>query len=114
MLDHCKSIAKRAKLDPTKFDLKTFRSTYATGMLRRGFDVRTVQHWMGHKSLETTMRYLAPATDVRDELDLVTIPSLVKAAPAPRKAPVRETGQSREGRTAQLAAEVRRAQRVVP
>ena len=24
MLDHCKSIAKRAKLDPTKFDLKTF------------------------------------------------------------------------------------------
>ena len=42
-----------------------FRSTYATGMLRRGFDVRTVQHWMGHKSLETTMRYLAPATDVQ-------------------------------------------------
>jgi integrase len=36
MLDHCKSIAKRAKLDSTKFDLKTFRSTYATGMLRRG------------------------------------------------------------------------------
>src|ERR1700682_2653354 len=35
MLDHCKSIAKRAKLDSTKFDLKTFRSTYATGMLRR-------------------------------------------------------------------------------
>jgi site-specific recombinase XerD len=62
MLDHCRSIAKRAKLDPTKFDLKTFRSTYATGMLRRGCDVRIVQHWMGHKSLETTMRYLAPAT----------------------------------------------------
>src|SRR5204863_8750549 len=79
MLDHCKSIAKRAKLDPTKFDLKTFRSTYATGMLRRDFDVRIVQHGMGHKSLETTMRYLAPATDVHDELDLVTIPSLSKA-----------------------------------
>ena len=114
MLDHCKSIAKRAKLDPTKFDLKTFRSTYATGMLRRGFDVRTVQHWMGHKSLETTMRYLSPATDVHDELDLVTIPSVGKADPAPRKAPARETGQSRKGRTAQLAAEVRRAERVVP
>jgi len=27
----------------------------ATGMLRRGFDVRTVQHSMGHKSLETTI-----------------------------------------------------------
>jgi hypothetical protein len=47
MLDHCKAIAMRAELDPTGFDLKTFRSTYATGMLRRGFDVRTVQHWMG-------------------------------------------------------------------
>ena len=98
MLDHCKSIAKRAKLDPTKFDLKTFRSTYATGMLRRGFDVRTVQHWMGHKSLETTMRYLAPATDVHDELDLVTIPSVGKAAPAPRKSAARETGTPRKGR----------------
>ena len=42
MRDHCESIAKRAKLDPTKFDLRTFRSTYATGMLRMGFDVRTV------------------------------------------------------------------------
>ena len=30
------------------------RSIYATGMLRSGFDVQTVQHWMGHKSLETT------------------------------------------------------------
>jgi hypothetical protein len=27
-------------------------------------DVRTVQHWMGHKSLETTMRYLAVARDI--------------------------------------------------
>jgi hypothetical protein len=105
MLDHCKSIAKRAKLDPTKFDLKTFRSTYATGMLRRGFDVRTVQHWMGHKSLETTMRYLAPATDVHDELDLVTIPSVGKAAPVPRKAPARETRSLRKGGRSHARAE---------
>jgi len=55
MLDHCKAVAKRAGLDSTRFDLKTFRSTYATRTLRAGFDVRTVQHWMGHKSLETTM-----------------------------------------------------------
>ena len=101
MLDHCKSIATRAKLDPTKFDLKTFRSTYATGMLRRGFDVRTVQHWMGHKSLETTMRYLAPATDVHDEVDLVTIPSVGKANPAPRKSAARESRSSRKARSVQ-------------
>ena len=73
MLDHCKDVARRAGLDPTKFDLKTFRSTYATRMLRSGFDVRTVQHWMGHRSLETTMRYLAPAIDVRDRLDKIHI-----------------------------------------
>jgi integrase len=73
MLDHCKAIATRAKLDPAKFDLKTFRSTYATRMLRAGFDVRTVQHWMGHRSLETTMRYLAPARDVHERLDKVQI-----------------------------------------
>jgi hypothetical protein len=36
MLDHCKAIAMRAELGPTGFDLKTFRSTYATGMLRQG------------------------------------------------------------------------------
>ena len=98
MLDHCKSVDTRARLDPTKFDLKTFRSTYATGMLRRGFDVRTVQHWLGYKSLETTMRYLAPATDVHDELDLVTSPSLGKPDVAPRKSAARETGSSRKAR----------------
>jgi site-specific recombinase XerD len=43
-------------------------------MLRAGFDVRTVQYWMGHKSLETTMRYLVPATEVHARLDQVEIP----------------------------------------
>ena len=74
MLLRCKDVAGRAGLDPAKFDIKTFRSTYATRMLRAGFDVRTVQHWMGHKSLETTMRYLVPATEVHDRLDLVRLP----------------------------------------
>ena len=73
MLDKCKAIAKRAGLNVEKFDLKTFRSTYATRMLRSGFDPRTVQHWMGHKSLETTMRYLSPARDVHDRLNRVDI-----------------------------------------
>lgn len=79
MLDHCKAIAATAGLDAAKFDLKTFRSTYATRMLRSGFDVRTVQHWMGHKSLETTMRYLVPATDVHLKLEQVEIPGVAAA-----------------------------------
>jgi len=37
------------------------------------------------------MRYLAPDTDVHDELDLMIIPSVGKAAPAPRKSAARET-----------------------
>jgi len=92
MLDRCKAVAKRAGLDPVKFDLKTFRSTYATRMLRQGFDVRTVQHWMGHKSLETTMRYLVPASDVHIKLDQVKIPGLPSNDVPPRKSPRRESG----------------------
>ncbi len=76
MLDKCKAIAERAKLIPAHFHLRRFRSTYATRMLRSGFDVRTVQHWMGHKSLETTMRYLSPAKDVHERLDKVQIAGL--------------------------------------
>jgi site-specific recombinase XerD len=90
MLDRCKAVAQRASLDPAKFDLKTFRSTYATRMLRQGFDVRTVQHWMGHKSLETTMRYLVPATDVHAKLDHVKIPGLPNTGGARRKFAGRE------------------------
>ena len=96
MLDRAKAVAQRAQLDPTKFDLKTFRSTYATRMLRSGFDVRTVQHWMGHKSLETTMRYLVPATDVRARLDQVTIPILPNISATPRKKRVRQAAGSKK------------------
>ena len=76
MLNRCKAVATRAGLKAEQFDLKTFRSTYATRMLRAGFDVRTVQHWMGHKSLETTMRYLVPATEVHNKLDQIDIPGI--------------------------------------
>lgn len=79
MLDKAKAVATRAKLDPASFDLRKFRATYATRMLRAGFDVRTVQHWMGHKSLETTMRYLAPAKDIQDKLDQVEIAGVLPA-----------------------------------
>ncbi len=80
MLDKCKAIAGLAKVNVEKFDLKTFRSTYATRMLRAGFDPRTVQHWMGHKSLETTMRYLSPARDVHDRLNKVQIAGILNVA----------------------------------
>lgn len=105
MLDKCKSVAKRAGLNPEQFDLKTFRSTYATRMLRAGFDVRTVQHWMGHKSLETTMRYLVPATEVYAKLDQIDIPGIdegrrsdVKPSGGARKSPASEGSQRKSRR----------------
>jgi integrase len=94
MLLKCKAVAERSGLNSEKFDLKTFRSTYATRMLRSGFDVRTVQHWMGHKSLETTMRYLVPASDVHDRLDRIVVPRVNKAGP-PRKSVQQEVAASR-------------------
>jgi integrase len=106
MLDHCKAVAKRAGLDEAQFDLKTFRSTYATRTLRTGFDVRTVQHWMGHKSLETTMRYLVPSEEVHARLDQVTVPGLDEREATTRKAPATETTRPRL-----LAAELPAAQR---
>jgi integrase len=92
MLDRCKAVAKRAGLDPGQFDLKTFRSTYATRMLRAGFDVRMVQHWMGHKSLETTMRYLVPATEVHAKLDQIDIPGASPARVLSRRRAASEMG----------------------
>jgi site-specific recombinase XerD len=59
-LECCKTIAKRAKLEPKDFWLHKFRSTFATWALWAGVDLRTVQLWMGHTDMESTMRYLKP------------------------------------------------------
>jgi len=60
-LDCLKVVAKHAELNPEDFWLHKFRATFATRHLREGIDLRTVQDWMGHKDLESTMRYLKPA-----------------------------------------------------
>lgn len=39
--------------------LHKFRASFATTLLRKGVDLATVQMQMGHKDLESTMRYLA-------------------------------------------------------
>jgi integrase len=64
-----KVIASRAGVADA--ELHSFRRTYATTLLRGGMDLRTVQMLMGHSDLESTMRYLTPATgdEVRNKID---------------------------------------------
>jgi integrase len=49
-----------------KWKIHPLRKTWATYQHREGVDVRTIQHDLGHSSLETTLRYLA-AEDRRSE-----------------------------------------------
>lgn len=70
-LDCCKAIATRGGLDPSNWWLHKFRATFATWHLQNGVDLRTMQKWMGHVDLESTMRYLKPARNaqVRDRVN---------------------------------------------
>ena len=60
-LDCLKAVAERAKLDTENFWLHKFRATFATWSLWAGVDLRTVQQWLGHSDMESTMRYLKPS-----------------------------------------------------
>jgi integrase len=60
-LDCLKAVADRAKLEEDNFWLHKFRATFATRCLWAGVDLRTVQQWLGHSDMESTMRYLKPS-----------------------------------------------------
>ena len=70
-LDDLKAVAERAKLDPDGFWLHKFRATFATRCLWAGVDLRTVQQWLGHSDMESTMRYVTPSRSqrVRDKVN---------------------------------------------
>jgi site-specific recombinase XerD len=57
--DDCKKIADKAKVPDAH--PHRFRATFATTLLQNGVDLKTVQKLLGHKNLESTMRYLAKA-----------------------------------------------------
>jgi integrase len=71
MLRALKRNAVRAGLDPERYWLHKFRATFATSHLTAGVDLRTVQSWLGHTNLESTIRYLKPARAeaVRDKVN---------------------------------------------
>ena len=58
--DKFKALCKEAGVSPKGW-LHACRHSYASWMLRSGVDLRTVQALLGHRSLNTTARYLTPA-----------------------------------------------------
>lgn len=103
--DDCKDIAKKIGLaeakrreitdedelkqiveeTAAKYHPHKFRATYCTKLLQSGIDLKTVQKLMGHKTIESTMRYLAKAQShvVKAKVDAVewkkARPTTVKA-----------------------------------
>jgi integrase/recombinase XerD len=72
-LDCLKGVADRAKLDKENFWLHKFRATFATRCLWTGVDLRTVQQWLGHSDMESTMRHLKPSRSqqVREKVNAI-------------------------------------------
>ncbi|HEV2117826.1 MAG TPA: site-specific integrase [Terriglobales bacterium] len=70
-LDCLKAIAKRAGLDKDAVWMHKISRYLATRCLANGVDLRTVQQWLGHSDLESTMRYLKPSRSkqVRDKVN---------------------------------------------
>ena len=60
-------------MEPEKDHPHRFRATFCTKLLQSGIDLKTVQKLMGHKTIESTMRYLAKAESkkVRAKVDAV-------------------------------------------
>ena len=54
---------KRAGLDPDEITPHTLRHTAITNLAETGADIRTIQEFSGHESLEMVMRY----THARDQ-----------------------------------------------
>jgi integrase len=74
-LDCLKAVADRAKLGDENFWLHKFRATFATKCLWAGIDLRTVQQWLGHSDMESTMRYLKPSrsAEVRGKVNQIFV-----------------------------------------
>ncbi len=72
-LDCLKAVAERAGLDPDTVWLHKFRSTFATRCLCNGVDLRTVQEYLGHSDMESTMRYLKPSRSEATRAKMNTI-----------------------------------------
>lgn len=67
--DGCKGNVKECH----EWTLHRLRRSYGTKLLRNGIDLRTVQAYMGHADLASTMRYLRPAStkETQDRINAI-------------------------------------------
>lgn len=49
---------KKANINKRGVSIHTLRHSYATHLLEAGVNIRVIQRYMGHRMLETTMKYL--------------------------------------------------------
>jgi integrase/recombinase XerD len=54
-------------------------------LLKAGVDFATISQWLGHASLETTMRYARADIDMKRQALLQVFPDVLSAGPADRK-----------------------------
>ncbi|MDH3710400.1 MAG: tyrosine-type recombinase/integrase [Cyclobacteriaceae bacterium] len=58
-----KAVTKELKIDLEQVRLHLFRHSYATHLLDAGVNICTVQKYLGHSSVSSTMVYLHLTTD---------------------------------------------------
>ena len=74
------SATKKAKINK-HVSCHSLRHSYATHLLQRGFDIRTVQELLGHKSIRTTQIYTHINDNEKREVDDLlqeTLPRIIK------------------------------------